>query len=68
MVRNKHKFLIAVAGVVFFVCVIAFLFIKSSMNTKTFDDFIGNPSPDISKITMRMEVLEGVCSLLINLK
>lgn len=52
MVKNKHKFLIAVAGVVFFVCVITFLFIKSSMNTKTFDDFIGNTNPDISKITM----------------
>ena len=52
MVKSKHKFLIALVGVVVCVCIIAFLIIKSSMKTKTFGDFIGNPSPDISKVTM----------------
>lgn len=52
MVRNRHKFLIVLVGVVSFVCVIAFLLIRRSMNTKTFDDFIGKPNPNISKVEM----------------
>jgi len=43
---------IVFAGIAFFVCVISFLLIRSSMNTKTFDDFIGKPNQNISKITM----------------
>lgn len=41
-----------IAGLVFFVCVMSFLLIRGSMNTKTFDDFIGKQNPYISKIVM----------------
>ncbi|MFT5871937.1 MAG: hypothetical protein ACI8WT_000861 [Clostridium sp.] len=51
MVKNKHKFLILLVCIVFFVCVIVFLLIRSSINTKTFDDFIGKDTV-ISKVTM----------------
>ncbi|MGH4137770.1 hypothetical protein [Clostridium sp.] len=52
MIKHNHKFLIVLVGVASFVCVIAFLLIRNNMNTKTFDDFIGKPNPNISKMGM----------------
>ena len=52
MVKYKNKFLIVLVGILFLICVIAFLLIRYSINTKTFDDFIGKPNPNISKVVM----------------
>lgn len=51
MVKYKNKFLIILLGVVFLACIMTLL-IRNSINSKTFEDFIGKPNPNISKVVM----------------
>jgi hypothetical protein len=52
VVKIKHKSLIIVLAILFFVCIISFLIVRNRTIPKSFEDLLGTNDTNISKILM----------------